>query len=163
MPDAAEARAEMDWLVRLIGEVRAVRSEMNVPPSILAPMLLRHASAGTMARAARWSEAIGRMARASEVVALHGEPPRNSAQIGLDEAIVVLPLEGLIDLAAERARLERDLGKAEAEAAKVSAKLANADLRRPRQTRGCGGKTAVAWAAFGAEIARLKAALQRIE
>ncbi len=162
VPGAAAARAELGWLVRLVGEVRAVRSEMNVPPSVLAPLLLRHAFAETMARAERWSEVIGRMARASEVRALAGEPPRNSAQLGLDEATVVLPLEGLIDLAAERARLGRDLAKARAEAGKVEAKLAQADFvarAKPEVV----AENRERLVAFQAEIVRLEAALKRIE
>ena len=140
VPGAPEARAELDWLVRLVGEVRTVRSEMNVPPSILAPLLLRDAAPETMARAARWSEVIGRMARASEVLPLQGEPPRNSAQIGLDEATIVLPLEGLIDLAAEKTRLNRELAKAQAEACQGGSQTRPARLHRPRQTRNRRGK-----------------------
>ena len=162
VPGAEAARSELDWLVRLVGEVRTVRSEMNVPPSVLSPLLLRDAAPETTARAGRWAEVIGRMARASEVLALTGEPPRNSAQMGLDEAMIVLPLEGLIDLDAERARLERELVKARAEAAKVTMKLDNADFvarakpevveeNRERLTH------------FQAEIVRLEAALKRLE
>ena len=161
VPGAAAARAELDWLVRLVGEVRTVRSEMNVPPSILAPLLLRDAAPDTMDRAARWSEVIGRMARASEVLPLQGEPPRNSAQMGLDEATIVLPLEGLIDIAAESARLTRDLGKAQAEARKVEAKLAQADFvarAKPEVVE----ENRERLVSFQAEIARLEAALRRI-
>ncbi len=159
---AAAARAELDWLVRLVSEVRTVRSEMNVPPSVLAPLLLRDASADTMARAGRWAEVIGRMARASEVLPLAGEPPRNSAQMGMDEATVVLPLEGLIDLAAERARLTREHGKAQGELNKVAAKLAQPDFlarAKPEVVE----ENRERLAAFTAEIARLEAALKRIQ
>jgi valyl-tRNA synthetase len=161
VPGAAEARAELDWLVRLVGEVRTIRSEMNVPPSLLAPLLLKDASAETMARAGRWSEVIGRMARASAVEPLAGEPPRHAAQIGLDEATIVLPLEGLIDIAAERGRLERDLAKNQAEAAKVTAKLANADFVA-RAKPDVVEENRERLASFEAEIARLTAALSRI-
>jgi valyl-tRNA synthetase len=162
VPGAAVARAELDWLVRLIGEVRTVRSEMNVPPSVLAPLLLRDAAPETLARAATWSEVIGRMARASEVVPLTGEPPRNSAQMVVDEATIVLPLEGLIDLSAEKARLTRDLTKARAEAAKVEAKLGQPDFvarAKPEVVE----ENRDRLTAFQAEIARLEAALKRIE
>jgi valyl-tRNA synthetase len=158
---AAEARAELDWLVRLIGEVRTVRSEMNVPPSVLAPLMLRHAAPETLARAERWREAIGRMARASEVGPLQGEAPRQSAQIVLDEAVVVLPLAGLIDLAAERARLQRERAKAVAEAEKVRGKLDRADFverAKPEVVE----ENRERLRTFEAEIVRLDAALQRI-
>ena len=161
VPGAAEARAELGWLVRLVGEVRTVRSEMGVPPAVLSPLLLKGAAPETMARAERWAEVIGRMARASEVCRLDGEAPRNSAQMGLDEAVVVLPLEGLIDLDAERARLAKELARARSEGAKVAMKLDNADFvarakpevveeNRDRLTQ------------FGADAARLEAALGRL-
>jgi valyl-tRNA synthetase len=159
---AAEARAELEWVVRLIGEVRTVRSEMNVPPSILAPLLLKDATAETMARAGRWSEVIGRMARASEVSPLSGEPPRNSAQMGLDEATIVLPLEGLIDLAAERVRLTKERAKAEAELKKVQTKLSQADFiarAKPEVVE----ENRERLAAFTADMTRLDAAMKRIE
>ena len=159
--DAAAARAELDWLVRLIGEVRTVRSEMNVPPSVLAPLMLRHAGGETLARAERWREAIGRMARASGVGPLDGEPPAQSAQIGLDEAVIVLPLAGLIDMDAERVRLERERGKAAAEADKVRAKLERADFvarAKPEVVE----ENRERLTGFEADIVRIDAALQRI-
>jgi valyl-tRNA synthetase len=159
---ADAARAELNWLVRLVGEVRTVRSEMNVPPAVLSPILLRDAAPQTLVWAGRWSEIIGRMGRASEVRALEGDAPRNSAQIVLDEATVVLPLEGLIDLAAEKARLTRDLSKTRVEAAKVEAKLANADFvarAKPEVVE----ENRDRLAHFQAEIARLEAALNRLE
>ena len=66
VPDAAMAREELDWVVRLISEVRSVRTEMNVPPSALTPILLRDAAPETLARGQRWIEAIRRLARASD-------------------------------------------------------------------------------------------------
>ena len=158
---AADARAELDWLVRLVSEVRTVRSEMNVPPSVLAPLMLRNAAPETLARAERWREAIGRMARASEVGPLKGEPPRQSAQIVLDEAVIVLPLAGLIDLDAERARLQKDRAKAAAETDKVRAKLARPDFverAKPEVVE----ENRERLRHFEADIVRIDAALQRI-
>ena len=162
VPGASDARAELDWLVRLVGEVRTVRSEMNVPPAILAPLLLRDAAPDTMARAERWSEVIGRMARASEVRRLTGEPPRNSAQMGLDEAVIVLPLEGLIDLAAERARLTRERAKIQAELTKVMTKLDQPDFiarAKPEVVE----ENRDRLVAFKTDLSRLDAALKRID
>jgi valyl-tRNA synthetase len=162
VPEAASARAELDGVVRLIGLVRSVRTEMNVPPSALAPILLRDATAETLARAARWIEPIRRMARASEVSALDGAVPKEAAQAVLDEAMVVLPLAGLIDVAAERKRLAAGRGKALLEAGKVAQKLANGDFvsrAKPEVVE----ENRERLAAFQAEAARLEAALARIE
>ena len=159
--DAASAREELDWLVALIGAVRTARSEMNVPPSALAPLLLQGASPETLARAQRWIEAIRRMARATDVQALDGPVPSDAVQLVLGETTIVLPLAGLIDVQAERNRLLKDRAKAAAEADKVERKLANPDFtsrakpevveeNRDRQ------------AAFQNDIARLDAALGRL-
>ncbi|MDP9095196.1 MAG: valine--tRNA ligase, partial [Pseudomonadota bacterium] len=159
--DPADARDELDWVVRLVGEVRAVRAEMNVPPSALAPVLLRDARPQTLARAQTWSEAIRRMARADRVGPLEGALPPGSAQAVVDEATVVIPLAGLIDLAAERARLERDRGKALGEAEKIVRKLENADFvsrAKPEVVE----ETRERLAAFEREAARLGAAIGRI-
>ena len=126
--DAAAAHDEVDWLIRLVSEVRAIRSEMNVPPAQMAPLLMRDATETTLARAQKWREAIGRMARVSEIDRLEGAVPRYAAQSVLDEATLVLPLEGLIDLDAERARLAKEIARLESEIVKVERKLGNADF-----------------------------------
>ena len=125
---AEDAAAELNWLVGLVSEIRTVRSEMNVPPSQKSPVFLQDAKPETLARAQSWFEAISRMARASEIGPLAGPVPRNAAQAVLGEATIILPLEGLIDLEAEKKRLANTLAKAEAELKKVQAKLANTDF-----------------------------------
>ena len=159
--DPGAVREELDWVVRLIGEVRGVRSEMQIAPAVLTPILLRDASAETMARAARWAESIHRMARASSVAALDGPLPPGSAQIVVDEATVVLPLAGVIDLDAEHARLTKERAKALAEAEKVMRKLGNAEFvakARPEVVEENRGRLA----AFQHDAARIEAAIARI-
>jgi valyl-tRNA synthetase len=124
----AEADQEMDWVVRLISTVRGVRSEMNVPAAAIVPLHLREASDATLERLDRHRSVIQRMARLGPVTPLDGAVPAGSAQAVLDETTLVLPLAGVIDLAAERQRLTRELGKAEGEIVKVDKKLANADF-----------------------------------
>ncbi|OUJ15292.1 valine--tRNA ligase [Acetobacter sp. DsW_063] len=126
--DAAGAAAELDWVIRFISEIRTVRSEMNVPPSRLSPVLLQGATQENVDCATRWREAIGRMARVSEIEALQGEPPRGSAQTVLGDTTLVLPLADLIDLDVERARLTKELDKARGEIEKTERKLGNADF-----------------------------------
>jgi len=155
------ARSELDWVVRLIGEVRTVRSEMNIAPSVLTPVLLRDAEPETLARAQRWAESIHRMARASTVGPLDGPLPPGSAQVVVDEATVVLPLAGVIDLDVERARLAKERAKALAEADKVMRKLDNAEFvakARPEVVE----ENRDRLAAFQHEAARIKAAMARI-
>jgi valyl-tRNA synthetase len=158
--DAEAARAELDWVVRLIGLVRSVRTEMNVPPAALAPILLRGAAPESLNRADRWIEPIRRMARAPTVSALTGALPQGSAQAVLDEATVVLPLEGLIDVEAERKRLAANRDKALAEAEKVIRKLANPDfVSRARSEVVEENRERLT--AFQAEAMRLEEALKR--
>jgi valyl-tRNA synthetase len=161
VPGAEAARAELDWVVRLIGAVRTVRAEMNVPPSLPAPIFLQDASADSLARGRRWIEAIGRLARASDLAPLAGEVPRGSAQAVLDEATVVLPLAGLIDLDAERARLERERAKAANEAATLARKLENQGFVT-RAAPEVVEETRARRDSALSEIARLQAALARI-
>ena len=161
VPDAVEARVELDWVVRLIGVVRSVRNEMNVPPSKPSPVLLRDAPPELLGRVDRWIEAIRRLARASEVRPLSGEVPKGSAQAVLDETTVVLPLEGLIDIAAERARLGKECDKLAVEVKKAGQKLANADFvkRAPPEVV---SENRERLEAARSEIARLRAALERL-
>ena len=111
---------------------------MNVPPSKPSPVLLQGASAQSMGRVDRWMDAIRRLARASDVSALVGDVPKGSAQAVLDEATIVLPLEGLIDIATERARLIKERDKLLAEAKKIRAEAGKCRFRQPgaRGSRG---------------------------
>ncbi|CAA9227916.1 MAG: Valyl-tRNA synthetase [uncultured Craurococcus sp.] len=159
--EAAAAREELDWIVRLISELRAVRAEVNIAPSITTPLLVKDAAPENLARAARWIEAVRRLGRVTEIVPLEGEVPKGVAQAVLGEATLILPLAGVIDLAAERARLAKDRAKAEAEARKVEAKLANADFVA-RAKEEVVEENRERLANFQAEMARLDAAMARL-
>jgi valyl-tRNA synthetase len=159
--DGVAARQELDWVVRLITEVRAVRAEMNVPPGTPAPILLRDAAPETLARAARWIDAIRRLARAPELKPLLGEMPKGSAQAVLDEATVILPLAEVIDLGTERLRLAKERDKAAGEATKLAQKLDNVDFVR-RAPEEVVEENRERLATARAEVARLEAALRRL-
>ena len=123
----ADAGTEMDWVVRLVSDVRAVRVEMNVPPGVMIDMHLLGSQANSRRRLAAHEAVIKRLARIRTVV-LDGSVPAGSAQLVVDEATVVLPLAGVIDVAKERDRLGRELGRLDGEIAKLDAKLDNADF-----------------------------------
>ncbi len=161
VPGRDAARLELDWVVRLISEVRTVRAEMNVPPSQLSPILVKDAAPESLARGQAWMHVIGRMARANAFEALDGDVPRGAAQAVLDEATLVLPLAGLIDLDAERARLAKERARAADEGAKVEKKLANPDfVSRAKEEVVEENRERLRTAQN--EVARLEAALARI-
>ncbi|WP_395020038.1 valine--tRNA ligase [Dongia sp.] len=121
----AKADADLDWVIRLIGEVRALRTEMNVAPGAQVNLVIKDAGAETQDRVAQYGDLIKRLARAEQIDIVSGEPPKGAAQIVMDEATVFLPLAGIIDIAKERARLSKELDKAKAEAERIEKKLAN--------------------------------------
>lgn len=118
------AAAEINWLVDLVSGIRSTRSEMNVPPGATAPLVIVAANPTTEMRLDRHSAAIRRLARADEILAAD-VAPKGSAQLVLGEATVCIPLGNLIDIAAEKSRLEKAIGKADAELERIDKKLSN--------------------------------------
>ena len=121
------AEAELGWVVELISEIRSARSETNVPAGAQIPLLLVNPSAAARARAARWDETIRRLARLSAVTIADGAP-RSSVQLIVRGEVAALPLEGVVDLEAEVARLDKERAKLAGDIDKIDAKLANADF-----------------------------------
>ncbi|MGB3646206.1 MAG: valine--tRNA ligase [Mesorhizobium sp.] len=120
----AESAADVNWLIDLVTGIRSVRSEMNVPPAAIAPLVVIGADAMTRERLARHDSAIKRLARVGEV-SLAESAPKGAAQIVLGEATVCLPLGSLIDLKAEAARLQKEVAKVTEEIARLAKKLSN--------------------------------------
>src|SRR5262249_55864379 len=126
--DDAPAEAEIGWVVDLIAAIRSVRAEMNVPPGAQIPLVLAGVSEETKARAGRWREVFkSPLGRFSEI-SFADAPPPGAVQIVVRGEVAALPLAGIIDLAAERARLEKEMAKVKGDIARVDAKLANADF-----------------------------------
>jgi valyl-tRNA synthetase len=118
------AEAEIGWLIDLVTAIRSVRAEMNIAPATLTPLVLADVSDETKERAPRWSEVIRRMARLSDI-SFAGRAPEGAVQILVRGEVAALPLKGVIDLAAERARLDKEMAKADADIKRVDAKLSN--------------------------------------
>ena len=121
----ADAEVEMDWVVRLVGQVRAIRAEMNVPAAARIPLLLKESNAASTARLATHRDLIADLARLSSAELLDGEVPKGAVQAVLDEATLVLPIADVIDIDAEKARLAKEIGRLDAEIARFDKKLAN--------------------------------------
>ena len=123
----ADSEAEIGWLVDLVSDIRSARAETNVPGSAQIPLVLVAASSQTKERAARWSDMIKRLARVSDVVTADVAPSQSIGLVIRGE-VVALPLEGIIDIPAERQRLNKEIEKIDSEAIKIENKLANADF-----------------------------------
>jgi len=120
--DAAEA--EIGWVVDLVTAIRSVRAEMNIAPATLTVLLLSGVGAKTKERALRWSEVIRRLARLSEI-SFADRAPEGAVQLLVRGEVAALPLKGVIDLSAERARLEKEIARADVDIKRVHAKLSN--------------------------------------
>jgi valyl-tRNA synthetase len=121
-----KAETEIGWLLDLVTAIRSVRSEMNVPAGSQISLVLV-AGDETRARAGRWNDALKRLARLSDV-SFASAPPAGSVQLLVRGEIAALPLAGVIDLAAERARLEKELTKISDDVSRIDKKLDNADF-----------------------------------
>jgi valyl-tRNA synthetase len=118
------AEAEIGWVVDLVTAIRSVRAEMNIAPATLTPLVLSGASAETKGRAQRWNDVVKRMSRLADI-SFADRPPEGAVQLLVRGEVVALPLKGVIDLAAEKARLDKEIVKADADIKRVDAKLGN--------------------------------------
>lgn len=116
--------ADINWLIDLVTGIRSARSEMNVPPGAVAPLVVVGANGVTQERLLRHEAAIKRLSRV-EMITVTDVAPKGAAQIVIGEATACLPLGALIDIGAEKARLEKAIGKVEQEMGKIAGKLNN--------------------------------------
>ena len=118
----ADASADIDWLLSLITNIRSVRAEMNIPPSKKAPLLMLAKTLDP--RLAAYADVLSPMARV-ETVDLAAEAPKGALQTVVDGVTYAIPVKGLIDLGAEKARLTKEIEKAQSEIEKIDKKLSN--------------------------------------
>jgi valyl-tRNA synthetase len=125
-PDFSDpaAEAEIGWVVDLVTAIRSVRAEMNIPPATLTPLVLAAASAETKGRAQRWNDVVKRMARLADI-SFADSTPQGAVQLLVRGEVAALPLKGVIDFSAEKARLDKEIVKADADIKRVDAKLGN--------------------------------------
>ena len=160
-PADAVAEAEIGWVVDLVSEIRSVRSEMGVPAAAQPALTLVAPPPELAAVARRWDETIRRLARVGEI-GFADAPPAGSLQIVVRGALAAIPVAGILDVAAERARLRKEIAKEQGEVAKVDAKLANPDFveRAPEEVV---AEHHERREAALARIAKMAAALERLE
>ncbi len=123
---APEAEAEIDWAIRFVTNVRAVRAECNVPPGARINATLAGASEATLARLARNDEPVKRLTRLTAIQPMAGAAaPKGAVQVIVDEATVFLPLGDVIDVGEETARLEKEIAKVAKEIDGIDKRLGN--------------------------------------
>ncbi|HUD94563.1 valine--tRNA ligase [Sphingobium sp.] len=155
-----DAQAEIDWLIRLVSAIRTARTELNVPPGAKLPMVVRDAAEATQRRLDRQGVALARLGRVESLT--FGEPPAGgAAQIVVDEATFILPLEGVIDIDAEKTRLAKALAAAEKERDSLGGRLSNPSFVEKAKPEAV-AKAREDHAEKTAEADRLKAALDRL-
>ena len=151
-----DAKAEIEWVVRLIDEVRSARTELSVPPSAKLAFAVTGASDETLQRLESNAAIISRLARIDRDVAIGGE-----AQVVIDEATYILALGGAIDLNAERTRISKAIEAATKERDALAGRLSNAafvEKAKPEAVE----KARADHAEKAAEAERLQAALDRL-
>jgi valyl-tRNA synthetase len=155
------ATAEIGWVIRLVSEVRSVRSEMNVPAGARITLEIIGGSQVERDRVGRHQETIERMARLDRISFVETASP-GAAAIVFDETTAALPLAGVIDLDAERARLNKEIEKARSEIAKIDSKLANPSFvaKAPEAVVEENRERKVD---FEGQVSRFEAALKRLE
>ena len=121
--DYAAAEADIEWFKAMVSALRRVRSELGVSPGKQVRLLLQAGSAADRERLARFDSQLRFLLRLESVQWLDSDAAPASATAIVGELKLLVPLEGLVDLDAERARLDKELARVGAEKDKSQAKL----------------------------------------
>ncbi|MDI9238761.1 valine--tRNA ligase [Lysobacter sp. LF1] len=124
--DYAAADADVEWLKAMVTGLRKIRSELNVAPSKAVPLLLADCSASDRERVARFDSQLRFLTKLESIAVLADGEASPAAATGLVGGLKLLvPLEGLVDLGAERTRLDKEIKRVDGEIAKCHNKLAS--------------------------------------
>jgi len=121
------AIADVEWLKNVILAIRNIRGEMNVPPSKALSLLLKNGSDEDLRRLDSTRQSLSKLAKLEDIqwLSANDEAPMSATQlVGAMEVLV--PMSGLIDKAAEIARLEKEVQKLDKEIQRLQGKLGNA-------------------------------------
>lgn len=120
----AEADKEVNWVIEFINGVRSLRAETNISAGTKIPAILVGASQAHNILLEKYQNEIDRLARL-EYSSTSNETPKGAVTFVINEAIVALPLAGVIDIEAEKARLSKEIARCNQEIGKINAKLEN--------------------------------------
>ena len=154
------AKAEIEWLIDLVSEIRSARTELNVPPSAKLHLFVANAAEGTATRLDRQHAILSRLARL-ESIQLSSFDGSGAAQVVVGGTTYALPLEGVIDLNAERTRLDKAAGAAEKDRDSLAARLSNPSFTERAKPEAV-EKARADHAEKAAEAERYRSALERL-
>jgi valyl-tRNA synthetase len=157
----AGADEEIGWLIRLISEIRSVRTEMNIPAGAKVPFVITGASDKIKLWTLNHDETLKRLARL-ENITFAKAVPKGAALIVAGETTGAIPLAGLIDMGEERKRLEKEIAAAQSDIAKMNAKLDNPNFMEKAKPEAI-EEAKSRKAELEAAIKRWQSALKRIE
>ncbi|MFT3756465.1 MAG: valine--tRNA ligase [Pseudoxanthomonas sp.] len=121
----AQAEADVEWLNTMVTALRRIRGELNVAPSKSIRLLLQGGTADDRVRAERFASSLKFLLKLEAIqwLADDAEAPASAAAV-VGELKLLAPLAGLVDLDAERARLDKEITRVAGEKDKSEAKLA---------------------------------------
>ncbi|MEP3724556.1 MAG: valine--tRNA ligase [Parasphingorhabdus sp.] len=156
----SEAKAEIDWLIKLVSEVRSTKVELNIAPGTKMTAHVRDGDKSLQAKIVRQNAALDRVGRL-EAISFDPAPEGASAQIVVDGATYVLPLAGAIDIDAEKGRLTKALDASQKEAKSLSGRLGNPNFVEKAKPEAV-NKARADLADKEAETERLQSAIDRL-
>ncbi len=118
------ADREMTWVTGLIDDIRSARAQMHVPVGLKLDMVATAMDTEAQQAWIRNESLIKRLARIESLTAA-ASAPKGAITIAAEGASFAIPLEGIIDIAAEKARLSKTLEKLEKEIAGLTTRLSN--------------------------------------
>ena len=122
--ESAQAAADIEWLKSTVTALRSIRSQMSISPAKAVPLLLQGGDESDRERLQRHDAALKFLARLESIERTEGEAPASAAAV-LGSLKLLIPLEGLIDLDAEKSRLDKELKRIAGEIGKCQGKLSS--------------------------------------
>ena len=121
--DYSAAEADIEWFKQVVSSLRSIRSTLGISPSKPVRLLLKNASAEDAARVEKFAAPLKFLLKLESIESLGGEPPAAASAV-IGDLTLLVPLEGLVDLDAERVRLDKEIGRVAVEKTKSEEKLA---------------------------------------
>ncbi len=124
----ADAQKDLNWVVQVITDLRALRAEMNIPAGAKLKIMLKESTPAVTKRLGAYEEILCRIGRLESIAIATDHPTQDMLQLIVDGGLILISLEGVVDRAKEKDRLEKEMAKVDAELKAVAAKLDNPQI-----------------------------------